>query len=392
MTTLTHLECSLCHKKGDPVKIQGRCPCGGALLVVYDLENARLGWSREWLSNAAPTMWRYAPLLPAANPGAAVSLGEGMTPLLSARRLAQALGAASIWIKDEGLNPAGSIYSRAFSCAVSMALELGARGVASEEDGHAAAALAAYAAAAGIEAWIAFPPNASRPSFIIAAAHGAHAGAAPSGASELGAFQEPYRLEGLKTVGYEIAEQSRWNLPDVIICPAGDGAVLAGLWKAIEELSAIGWIPAKRPRLIAVEAEGCQPLGQALRRGADRCVPWDDPQALSADMRVAAPAGDHLALNALRRSQGAAVAVGDQEMLDAGVRLAKMEGVFACLAGAACVAAAARLLKDGLIQSGETVTIINPASGAADLRIYGARFPHRPPGEQDKLGGLITPR
>ncbi|HSW49478.1 MAG TPA: pyridoxal-phosphate dependent enzyme, partial [Bryobacteraceae bacterium] len=212
MTTLTHLECSLCGRMVAPETLQNLCECGGPLLARYDLESTRLSWSREWLGNAPPTMWRYAPLLPVADPASIVSLGEGMTPLVRSRRLGERLGARELWIKDEGINPAGSVKARGFSCAVSMTVERRIPRVSIAASGNAASVLAAYAAAAGIEAEVVLPPDVPQSGFVGSSVCGARVSfgtAVPNGHS-LGAFEEPYRVEGTKTLGFEIAEQFHW--------------------------------------------------------------------------------------------------------------------------------------------------------------------------------------
>lgn len=397
MTTLTHLECSLCGKSVEAGRAHGRCGCGGILLVRYDLESARLGWSREWLANAPPSMWRYAPLLPAADPGSIVSLGEGMTPLVRARRLGQRLGIANLWIKDDGVNPTGSSEARSYSCAISMAVELNLRKVAASLDGTGGAALAAYAAAAGIEARISLPEDAPQAAFVACAACGAEvalgeAWPALEGWFDLGAFAEPYRVEGLKTLGYEIAEQLRWDVPDAILCPVGDGAGLIAIWKAFEELEALGWIGGKRPRMIAVQAEGCRPIVEAFENGSDQCAEWKGAHTIAGGIRVPKPAGGRLILKILRASGGGTAAVSDREMLDAGIELAGAEGIFPAPEGAACMAALRKVLAAGLVRSEDTVVIVNTASGQTYAEAYSTRFPRVTAGEQDRLGGIITPR
>jgi threonine synthase len=358
MTTLTHLECGLCGRKYEAGMIHGVCECGGPLLARYDLENARRGWSREWLGNAQTNMWRYAPLLPVANPGSIVSLGEGLTPLLRARRLGEALGAGNLWIKNDGVNPTGTSKAREFSCVISMAVELGIRKVAVASAGNAAAALAAYAAAAGLEACVYLPRDVPRSFWVECQALGAQVRLGKEWIDK-SAWQEPYRVEGAKTAGYEIAEQSRWELPDAIVCPQGDGVGLVGMWKAFEEMEAIGWISERRPKIIAVQPQGAH-------HGEDR--------------------------REIGESGATTIAVSDQDALDAGIELAALEGIFAAPEGAACVAALRRLLAESVLRSDERIVILNPASGENYVEAYSARFPRFDVTEQDKLGGLITPR
>ncbi|MEK7408387.1 MAG: threonine synthase [Acidobacteriota bacterium] len=381
MTTLTHLECSLCGRQHDAAKAQNRCPCGGALMARCDLELARRSWSREWINHGPATMWRYAPVLPVRKPSAIVSLGEGMTPLVRVERL----GAQQLWIKDEGLNPTGTFKARGLACAVSMAVELGIRKLAIASAGNAAAALAAYAAAAGLEAHIFMPRDASPANYIQGQAFGARvtqvdgliddcsrllAGRAPTeGWFNVGAFEEPYQVEGTKTIGYEIAEQFNWDMPDAIVCPVGDGVGLVGIWKAIEELEALGWIAGRRPRMIAVQA-------------------WEKATTIAAGIRVPKPAGEALISQTLRASGGTAVAVSDAEMLEAGLELASLQGIFVAPEGAACLAALRKLP----LGPDERVVLLNTGSGLKYLEAYSTRFARHHAGEPDKLGGLITPR
>jgi threonine synthase len=397
MTTLIHLECSLCRRSYDPSAARGMCECGGVLLARYDLENTRLSWSREWLGHAPATMWRYAPLLPVMDPASIVSLGEGMTPLFRARRLGQAAGGVDVWIKDEGLNRSGSVKAGGLSCAVSMAVERAIARVSVCTTPNAAGALAAYAAAAGLRARVALPPGTPAANSLEARACGAEvvcgvdAGADPEW-FQMGAFLEPYRVEGAKTLGFEIAEQSRWELPDAIVFPTGSGGGLVGLWKAFEELEALGWIGPKRPRMIAVQAEGCRPLVDAFERELEDCEECPDPFTIAAGMRVSKPLAGRMILKTIRESGGAAVAVTDQQMLDAGLELARVEGVYASPEGAATVAALPRLSAEGRLKSGDRVVLCITASGHKNAEAYATRFPGMTGGEPDKLGGLITPR
>ena len=408
MTTITHLECSRCGKFRDAGQVHGVCECGGPLLVRYDLAQVRDNWNREWLGHAPTTMWRYAALLPVSKPSSIVSLGEGMTPLIRLRGTATRAGIGDLWLKDDGVNPTGTFKARGLSCAVSMAAELGLRKLAIPSAGNAAGALAAYAAAAGLEAHVFLPRDVPRANFIECAAAGAHvtlldgsiadcadamaAKAASEGWFAVSTLREPYRIEGKKTIGFEIAEQFRWVLPDVVVCPAGGGTGLIGMWKAFDEMEALGWVPAKRPRMIAVQAEGCRPLVEAFRNGEPSCRFWANAHTVASGLRVPKPLGDSLILDILRRSGGAAVAVTDAALLDAGMRLASDDGVFAAPEGAACVAALGGLLRDGLVEAGEKIVVLNTGAGFKYLEAYSTRFPSLGAGEQDKLGGLITPR
>src|SRR5579875_906460 len=288
MTTVTHLECSVCSKRHEAGKIHNLCECGGPLLVRYDLKKARESWNRDWISNGPSSMWRYAPVLPVSKPSSIVSLGEGMTPLIHARRLGARLGARDLWIKDEGVNPTGSFKARGLSCAISMCVELGITKVAIPSAGNAAGALSAYAAAAGIEAHIFMPRDVPQANFIECSVTGAKvtlvnglisdcgklvaAKKDAEGWFEISTLKEPYRIEGKKTMGYEVAEQFRWELPDAIFYPAGGGVGMIGMWKAFAEMEELGWIGPKRPKMIAVQAEGARlGAGQGAQRFFRKC-------------------------------------------------------------------------------------------------------------------------
>jgi threonine synthase len=376
-------------------------------LVRYDLDAIRKAWSPALVREGPNSMWRYAPVLPPAN-ASIVTLGEGMTPLIRARRLGARLGAEQLWIKDEGLNPTGSFKARGLACAVSMAVELGVRKMAIPSAGNAASALAAYAAAAGIEAHIFMPRDVPQANYIECQAFGAAvtlvdglisdcaklvaAGAAKHGWYDVSTLKEPYRIEGKKTMGYEVAEQLDWQLPDAIFYPTGGGVGMIGMWKAFDEMEALGWIGGKRPKMIAVQVEGCQPVVRAFDRGEKRSQFWENASTVAAGLRVPKPLGDFLILDAVRASGGTALAVSDGELLDAGIQLAREEGIFAAPEGAACVAALEKLLASGFLKPAERIVIYNTGAGLKYLEAYATRFPRTGSGEQDKLGGLITPR
>src|SRR5690348_5417068 len=351
MSKATHLECSLCNKRHDAGKIANLCDCGGPLLVRYDLDTIRHRWRRRDVPNGPSSMWRYAPVLPPVD-SSIVTLGEGWTPLIQTRRLASRIGAEALWVKDEGLNPTGSFKARGLSCAVSMCKELGIQKVAIPSAGNAASALAAYAAAAGIESHIFMPRDVPQANFIECKAFGAHvtlvdglisdcakmvaAGAKTEGWFDVSTLKEPYRIEGKKTMGYELAEQMGWELPDAILYPTGGGVGLIGMWKAFDEMQALGWIGARRPKMIAVQVEGCQPVVRAFEQGEARSRFWENATTVAAGLRVPKPLGDFLILDAVRASGGTAIAVSDQDLLDAGIDLAREEGIFAAPEGAAC--------------------------------------------------------
>jgi threonine synthase len=391
MTTVTHLECSLCAKQYDAGKIHNLCECGGPLLVRYDLKKARESWSRDWIPNGPSSMWRYTPVLPVSNPAAITSLGEGMTPLIHTKRLGAKLGANDLWVKDEGINPTGSFKARGLSCAISMCVELGITKVAIPSAGNAAGAMAAYAAAAGIEAHIFMPRDVPQSNFIECCAAGAKVTLVDGLISDCGkivatrkdaegwfdvsTLKEPYRIEGKKTMGYEVAEQFRWTLPDAIFYPAGGGVGMIGMWKAFAEMEELGWIGSKRPKMIAVQAEGCAPIVRAWEQGKERSEFFENAETVASGLRVPKALGDFLVLRAAKDSGGTCIAVSDEEMIDAGIELATAEGIFAAPEGGACVAALKKLLANGFLSPEERIVIYNTGSGLKYLEAYSPRFP-----------------
>jgi threonine synthase len=352
-------------------------------------------------------MWRYDPVLPAGRADA-ISLGEGWTPLLRAPALGAAIGAHDIWLKDEGQNPTASFKARGMSVAVSVAKKLGATRLAAPSAGNAGGALAAYAAAAGVEAHIAMPADVPQANYLECKAAGAHVTlvngligecgrmiterSRAAGWFEVGTLREPYRIEGKKTMGYELAEQFDWELPDAILCPCGGGVGLIGIWKAFAELEELGWIGAKRPKMIAVQAAGCAPIVRAFAANTLRSETWQNPHTVASGLRVPKALGDFLALQAIRESGGTAVAIDDADMLDAGLELASREGFFVAPEGGACVAAARELIASGFLKRDDRIVVLNTGSGLKYLEAYGTRFTRTIASEADKLGGLITPR
>jgi threonine synthase len=373
----------------------------------YDLDYIRHRWPRRETRNGRASMWRYAPVLPPLEEYI-VSLGEGWTPLIRARRLGTKLGSDNLWVKDEGLNPTGSFKARGLACAISMCVELGVSKVAIPSAGNAAGALAAYAAAAGIEAHIFLPSDVPEANYLESKAYGAQVTlvdglisdcarlvaerAVSEGWYDLSTLKEPYRIEGKKTMGYEVAEQMDWELPDAIFYPTGGGVGLIGMWKAFQEMERMGWIGSRRPKMIAVQAEGCQPVVRAFEEDEPRSRFWEDARTLASGLRVPKPIGDFLILEAVRKSGGTAIAVSDAEMLDAGVLLASEEGIYAAPEGAACVAALPKLLESGLLKTTDRIVLYNTGTGLKYAEAYATRFPRRAATEHDKLGGLITPR
>jgi threonine synthase len=403
----SELVCSRCAKIYSAGEVLNLCDCGAPLLVHYDLGQIRATWQKEDLRDAEPSMWRYAPVLPA-DSHEAVTLGEGWTPLIRATALERELGADELWIKDEGQNPTASFKARGLSCAVTMAKKLGLAKLAIPSAGNAGSALAAYAAAAGLESYIFMPRDVPQSNFIECQASGAHLTLVDGlisdcgrmvaerkqreGWFEVSTLKEPYRIEGKKTMGYEVAEQFDWQLPDAIFYPCGGGVGLIGMWKAFDELEQLGWIGAKRPKMISVQAKGCEPITRAFEQNASSSEFFPDAHTVAAGLRVPKALGDFLVLRAVRASGGTALSISDEEMLEAGILLASREGIFPAPEGGACVAAARRLLKSGFLKPNDRIVIYNTGSGLKYLEAYATRFPRQTVSAQDQLGGLITPR
>ncbi len=411
----TRLRCSLCARVYSATELLNVCECGKPLLVDYDLGALRAQANIDNITGDAPhpidagraDMWRYAAVLPV-DASKAVTLGEGWTPLSRLPRLGARLDAADLWLKDEGRNPTGSFKARGLSVAVTMARKLGARKLAIPSAGNAASALAAYAAAAGLEAHIFMPDDVPQSNFIDCNAYGARVTLVNGligdcgrivaerkhreGWFDVSTLKEPYRIEGKKTMGYELAEQLNWTLPDAILYPCGGGVGLIGMWKAFAELETLGLIGPDRPRMIAVQAAGCQPLTQAFERGASESEFFENAHTVASGLRVPKPLGDFLILRAVRESRGVVISISDEEIMDSSILLAQQEGIFAAPEGGACVAAAAKLLASGFLKSNHRIVIYNTGSGLKYLEAYSARFPRFAARETDKLGGLITPR
>ncbi len=378
-TFVTHLECSYTGKRYPADTPQGLSEAGKPLLVRYDLDALAAGVSKIHLIDREPELWRYREFLPVRRSENVVRLGESMTPLLPARKLEEDYGCARILIKDEGRLPTGSFKARGLALAVAMARELGVRRMAIPTNGNAGAALAAYCAAADIETWVFCPADTPRVNIEETAFFGAHTYLANgyindcgkvvcAGREEMGWFdtstlKEPYRIEGKKTMGLELAEQLDWQLPDVILYPTGGGTGLIGMWKAFAELEAIGWIGSHRPRMVAVQAAGCAPMVRAFETGSRHAALWEDAHTIAAGIRVPAAVGDFLILDAVRESGGFAVAVEDADILAAQRECARREGILLCPEGAATLAALKRELASGRIRRDERVALFNCATG-----------------------------
>lgn len=386
MSYLQCLECAACGERYDAEELLNLCACGKPLLARYDLAAVRERLSKEGLRGRVASMWRYAEVLPAPSRDAVVSLGEGFTPLLDAPRLGARIGLAHLWIKDEALNPTGSFKARGMSAAVTMARHLGATAFAVPSAGNAAGALAAYAARAGLPAYIFMPKDTPRANVVECLESGAHVTLVDGlitdcgrivaerkddeGWFDVSTLKEPYRVEGKKTMGYELAEQFGWELPDVILYPTGGGTGLIGMWKAFDEMEALGWIGPKRPRMVSVQAAGCAPIVRAFEEGKESAAEFENAHTVASGLRVPRAIGDFLILRAVRASKGTAIAVTDDELLD-GVRdVASTEGVFAAPEGGACVAALRKLVDRGEIGADERVVVFNTGSGAKYLEAF----------------------
>jgi threonine synthase len=381
---LSHLECTACGLRHEWHQLQNLCTaCHKPLFAIVDLAAAGRTLKREALVMREKSLWRYREVLPLAGDIEPVSLGEGGTPLLRAQKFA---GEVDLWIKDESLNPTQTFKARGMAVAVSMAKYLGATKLAVPSAGNAGGALAAYAARAGLEAHIFMPRDTPHANIIECRELGAQVtlidglitdcGAeigrrkANEGWFDMSTLKEPYRIEGKKTLGYELAEQSDWQLPDVILYPTGGGTGLIGMWKAFDEIEALGWIGKKRPRMFSVQASGCAPIVHAFENGNSTAAEFPEAHTCASGLRVPKAIGDFLILKILRQSNGGAVAVDDEEMIRVTREVGSSEGLFVAPEGAACFAALKSLLSSGKIASDERVVIFNTGSGIKYLDCY----------------------
>jgi threonine synthase len=391
-SALSRLDCPRCGARHDADRIQGTCGCGSPLLARYDLGLAAGLVSPGDLAGRAADLWRYHELLPVREPGHVVSLGEGMTPLLAMPRLGEALGVPNLLMKDEGLLPGGTFKARGAAVGVSRAAELGVRAIAMPTNGNAGAAWAAYAARAGMRSLIVMPAGApviTRAACVAAGAElylvdgligdagrlVADAVARRSGYQNVATLNEPYRIEGKKTMGLEIAEQLGWRMPGVIVYPAGGGVGIIGIHKALRELLELGWVRGDLPRLVAVQPAGCAPIVKAFRAGAGEAEPWPDARTVAFGLTVPKPLGDFLILEALYATGGTAVAVTDEALLAGQREAARLEGCFVCPEGAACFTAVRELRESGWLSDTDEVVVLNTGSGL----IYPETVPARAP-------------
>jgi threonine synthase len=381
---LKHLECSACGLKHEWSRLQNLClSCQKPLLAIVDLTVAGHTLTRESVATRERSLWRYREVLPLPRDVEPISLGEGGTPLLRARKFHDDI---DLWIKDESLNPTQSFKARGMSVAVSMAKYLGAKKLAIPSAGNAGGGLAACAARAGLEAYIFMPRDTPQANVIECRQMGAHVTLidglitdcgreiaqrkAAEGWFDMSTLKEPYRLEGKKTLGYELAEQCEWKLPDAILYPTGGGTGLIGMWKAFDEMEALGWIGNKRPRMFAVQAAGCAPIVRAFESGEKTAAEYPDAHTIASGLRVPKAIGDFLMLNILRQSNGGAVAIDDEEMIRITHEVGATEGLFVSPEAAACFAALKLLHRNGKIGSGERVVIFNTGSGIKYLESY----------------------
>jgi threonine synthase len=404
MAQIAYFECSKCgaHLTADTPR--NTCPTdGGPLYVRYDLDAIRESASRDGVAQGPKSIWRYSAVLPDAEP---VTLGEGMTPLLRSHRHPKLL------IKDEGLNPTGSFKARGMSAAVTMARHYGLKKLAAPSAGNAGGALAAYAAAAGLEAFIFMPQDVPLANRLEVEACGAHLTLVDGLISDCGrmvaerkdaegwfdvsTLKEPFRVEGKKTMGYEVAEQLGWRLPDAILYPTGGGVGLIGMWKAFEEMEELGWIPAgKRPKMVCVQASGCAPIVKALQEEKPNSEMWHDAHTLAAGLRVPKPYGDSIIIDIIKASLGTAVAISDRDIMAAVNRMATDEGIFPAPEGAAALAAYELLLDQGVLEPTDDVVLFNTGSGYKYLDTFAnywgvepfaAKLP-----KSRTIGGIIGP-
>ena len=406
MATITGFECSRCGEKFLPRPAPTVCPKdGGPLYVRYDLEKVRRETTRDAISAGPSSMWRYVAVLPEAEP---VSLGEGFTPMLPSRRY------RNLFIKDEGLNPTGSFKARGMSTAITMLRHYGRKKLAAPSAGNAGGALAAYAAAAGLEAYVFMPKDVPIANRLEVEAAGAHLALVDGLISDCGrmvaerkeqegwfdvsTLKEPFRVEGKKTMGYEVAEQLGWKLPDAILYPTGGGVGLIGMWKAFEEMEELGWVDSRRrPKMICVQAAGCAPIPKALEEGKPASEMWPQAHTLAAGLRVPKAFGDFIILDIIRKSGGTAVAVGDDAIMEGVREMASVEGIFPAPEGAAALAAYKQLLKSGFLSGSDQVVLFNTGSGYKYLDVFEKYWGTEAPAPAAKLpasrsiGGIITP-
>ena len=383
---LSHLECTVCGAVYPHEQLINVSPCCEKVLYArYDLDRIRSEVDRDRLAERPSSMWQFAELLPVEDPDHIVTLGEGGTPLMRLANLEERLGVTNLYVKEEGLNPTGTFKARGIAAAISKGLELGAAGFTMPSAGNAAGAAAAYCARAGLSAKVFMPqdaPDSNKKECLVAgselnlvdgligdAGRQAVAVALEQGLFDLSTLKEPYRAEGKKSMGLELAMQLGWKMPDTIIYPAGGGTGIIGMHKGFLELLELGWIEGRLPRFVAVQAEGCQPIVKAFQEGKPTAEPWPNAATIADGLRVPGPFADYLMLSAIRETGGTALAVADHDMIDAMYELATAEGIFACPEGAATLVGYKRLLDEGFLSRDETVVLFNTGSGYKYLQL-----------------------
>ncbi|MCP4567805.1 MAG: threonine synthase [FCB group bacterium] len=378
-TTVTDLYCSKCNARYDINSIQTLCQCGGPILVDYDYHKAAKLIDRSNTVGRASSMWRFPEILPVFDTENIVSLGEGFTPLLPAPAIGKDLGCPHIYFKDETVNPTGSFKARGLGMAVSRAKELGIEKLIIPTAGNAGSAVAAYAARAGLKSLVVMPKDVPAPFLVDSVYHGAEIElvegsiadcgkraaerAAAEGWFAVATLKEPYRIEGKKTMGYELAEQFGYTLPDVIIYPTGGGTGLIGMWKAFDEMETMGWIDGKRPKMVAVQADGCAPIPRAYDEGKEDAGMWENPTTVAAGLRVPSAVGDFLMLRAIRKSGGTALAVSDDELMACTKELAAREGIFSSPEGGASLACLKKLIESESVKSSDKIVVFITGGG-----------------------------
>ena len=386
---VTQLTCWSCQRVYSAARLANLCECGKPLRVDYDLPAASKTLTKRSLLSRPKDLWRYREVLPLSSASEPLSLGEGGTPLLSVESLASALGMApgALFIKDEAVNPTGSFKARGMAAAVARARELGARKLAVPSAGNAGGALAAYAARYGLEAHVYMPrdvPAANRLECELAGARVTLVDGLitdcgrliqerkeAEGWFDVSTLKEPYRVEGKKTMGYEIAEQLDWSLPDVILYPTGGGTGLIGMWKAFDEMERMGWIGSQRPRMVSVQAAGCAPIVRAFQSGAREAGTFENARTVAAGLRVPRAIGDFIILDIIRRSGGYAIAIEDSNLIRDARALSAATGVSACPEGGSCLSALRVLLSDGRVRPGDRVVLFNTGSGLKYAEAFG---------------------
>jgi len=405
MSQFTHLECSSCGEKHDASVVQTVCKkCGKPLFARYDLEAVKESVTRRELVAREATMYRYFELLPIKDKRNIVTLGEGWTPMTPTPSLGKSIGLPDLWIKDEGIIPTGSFKARGLGMAISKAKELGIKSVALPSAGNAAGAMAAYGARAGMNVYVFMPKDAPKVNQVECQVVGAKvvlvdglisdAGKlVKEGMEEMKWFNvatlgEPYRVEGKKTMGLEVAEQFDWKLPDMIIYPTGGGTGIIGMWKVFDELEELGWIGSERPRMVSVQAEGCAPIVKAYEEGLKESTFFQNAETKASGLRVPKALGDFLVLNAARDSGGKCISVSDDELMTGVSDIAKHEGMFACPEGAATYAALKKMLAEGSVDKSERVVLFNTGSGLKYTDLFKVDAPIVDPKEKFNYSSL----